>query len=1057
MLNPRPTVLSTFSFLLLATIFTWVCQAAGKELDKGFATPPSSAKPWVYWFWLDGNITREGITADIEAMHRVGIGGVLIMEVSTDMPQGPVAFASPQWRELFRYACSEARRLDMQVNMNNDAGWCGSAGPWITPDKSMQKVVWTETVVAGPSRFDKVLAEPERIKGYYRDIAVLAIPESGVAPIYGFDYRIPNIRWKAVFEVSSTLHEFPYMPAEIGSLPPAFSIPHGRIKDLTPQCVGGHLTWDVPPGKWTVLRFGHTSTGRENHPAPASGCGLECDRLSTEGIDSHFDALIGKLVKDLGPLAKDTLVSTHIDSWESGGQNWTPRFRTEFQRRRGYDPLLYLPTLTGRCVDSLEVSERFLWDFRQTLGELLLDNYAGRLRMLANRHGLRLSIEGYDNDFCDNVAYAGRADEPMSEFWNGIDPGVDNRIGRSWVWCADMTSAAHVYGRPIVAAESFTSMWWEKWLDHPGTIKTLGDWALCEGINRFVFHRYALQPWLGRKPGIAMGPWGLHYERTQTWWEMSKPWHEYLARCQLLLRQGLFVADLCYLQPEGAPMRFQPPGNANTLTPPDRPGYNFDGCTPEVVLTRMSVKDGRLVLPDGMSYRALVLPEPGLMPGALTMTPRLLAKIKSLVELGAMVIGPRPFRSPSLESYPDCDAQVKRLADSLWGDYETADTLLAAGKPGLKRLGKGLVVWGVAPTKALADNLALPPDFVCTTRPVTVRYTHRHASDGTDFYFVANKTKAPTSVVCEFRIHGRRPELWRPETGRIEYPAMYDEREGRVVLPLQLDSAESVFVVFRADTPIESDRIASITELDGDNAIDRAAKPAIRLVRDGDEVLATIPLAGTYQLQMANGKVRRVETSTVPGPLQVDGPWELRFPSSSELPEKVILDKLISWAEHPDPRIKYFSGTVTYHKTIDLPPDVPVEDIRRFLDLGNVQVMAEVKVNGKNLGILWKSPYRVEITDAVRPGKNDLEIGVVNLWPNRMIGDEQLPEDSQRNPNGALKSPNWPKWLLEGKPSPSSRQTFTTWRLWRKDDALLESGLIGPVKIMSVKTVRVKL
>ena len=508
--------------------------------------------------------------------------------------------------------------------MNNDAGWCGSGGPWITPEVAQQHLVWTETAVEGPRHFDAPLPQPKThpaAAGYYRDIAVLAFP----TPKGNFE--IKDFKGQA----AQDRQEFPPPAAPVTVLPPEWTVPAAGILDLTAQLKDGRLSWDVPPGKWTVLRLGHTPTGKDNHPAPESGRGLECDKLNTAGADAMFAGLMAKLTADVGPLTGKTLVSTHIDSWEVGSQNWTRGFRQEFEKRRGYDPLLYLPAMTGRVVNSLDASERFLWDLRQTVSDMLVENYAGRFRELARQHGIRLSIEAYDGCPCDDIAYGGHCDEPMAEFW---------RWGYSTPYsCVEMSSAAHIYGRRILGAESFTSTDLEKWLSHPATIKTLGDWAFCEGINRFVFHRYAMQPWLDRKPGMSMGPWGLHYERTQTWWEQSRAWHQYLARCQYLLRQGLFVADICYLQPEGSPRRFNPPmpreGNE-----PDRPGYNFDGCTADVVFTRMSVgapgtpDRGRIVLPDGMSYRLLVLPE------AQTMTPKLLARIAELVEAGATVVGP---------------------------------------------------------------------------------------------------------------------------------------------------------------------------------------------------------------------------------------------------------------------------------------------------------------------------------------------------------------------------------------------------------------------------------
>ncbi len=342
-------------------------------------------------------------------------------------------------------------------------------------------------------------------------------------------------------------------PAEFGDSPANQKIDRRKIVDLTARLdKSGRLSWDAPPGKWMLLRLGHTPTGTVNAPSPEEGRGLECDKLSREGIDEHFAGLMAKLIADVGPAAGKTLTYTHIDSWENHSQNWTPRMREEFQKRRGYDPLPLLPVMTGRVVDSLAVSERFLWDLRKTIAELNDENYAGRLRELAHEHGMKLSIEAYGDGLFDDLSYAGRADSPMCEFWMG---------GGAMETVKEMASAGHTYGRNIVGAESFTAITAvAKWMNHPFSIKALGDAAFCNGVNRFVFHRYAHQPWLDRVPGMTMGPWGIHYERTETWWEQTRPWHEYLARCNHLLRQGLFVADLCYLQTEGSPssMTFAP-------------------------------------------------------------------------------------------------------------------------------------------------------------------------------------------------------------------------------------------------------------------------------------------------------------------------------------------------------------------------------------------------------------------------------------------------------------------------------------------------------------------
>jgi hypothetical protein len=968
--------------------------------------------------------------------------------------------------------------------MNDDAGWNGSGGPWITPDKAMQKVVSSETPVEGPKHFEGVLPQPPAVGGYYRDIAVLAFPSPA-------DYRIPDLEGK-----SALVRQDLPPTAKFAVLPAEQTISRDRVVDLTGELgPDGRLTWEAPAGKWTILRLGHTLTGAVNGPAPESGQGLECDKLSREGSEAAFNGLMGNLIADVGPLAGKTLVSTHIDSWENGSQNWTPRFREEFLRRRGYDPLLYLPVMAGRVVDSLEVSERFLWDLRQTVSDLLVENYAGHMEELAKQHGLRLSIEAYGDTTCDNLAYAGRADEPMGEFWSWPGFGAGGTL-------IEMSSAAHVYGKPIVGAEAFTAGDGEKWLYHPGSIKAEGDWAFCQGINRFVFHRYALQPWPDRRPGMSMGPWGLHYERTQTWWEQSKPWHEYLARCQYLLQRGLPVVDILCLAPEGAPRSLNPPPSLA------RTGYKADACSTEALLERVTAKNGRLVLPDGMSYRVLSLP------GAETMTPRLLRRLDGLVRAGATVTGPPPLNAPGLSGYPQCDAEVRDLAAALWGT--------------------GKIVRDKSPDQVLAAR-GVAPDF---TADRVLDFIHRRIGNA-DVYFVANTSSHSVNATCTFRVTGKQPQLWHPDTGQIEPVAAYTPLAGVTRIPLPLEAAGSAFVVFR---PSESpaDPVARITHDGHDVWPPPSGKPGIMIRRalwgpagdekrtkdvtdqvrrmvvqgrysfvvaelaaEGDPAVnivktlrveyevggralsasATDPEPIAFELpadatpavhveRLANGRLRAVAaepgayevrtqsgrvlrfSATAPRSIGLDGPWDLAFPPNWGAPASVKLDGLASWSENADPGVRFFSGTATYHQTIQVPAELLTHGRRLILDLGRVEVVARVLLNGADLGVLWRAPYRLDVTRAVRSGANALEVEVTNLWPNRMIGDEQLPEDSQRHGNGTLQA--WPQWLPEGKPSPMGRFTFTSWRLWHRDDALLPSGLLGPVRLESMDLVPVQ-
>jgi hypothetical protein len=1325
-----------FVTLLLGVMLANSGQAAGGQsgLEKGFRNPPDSARPWILWFWLNGNMSSNGITADLEAMQRVGIRGVVIMDVDQGTPKGPVTFGSPQWFELFRHVCGEARRLGLEVNMNNDAGWSGSGGPWITPELSMQKVVWSETTVKGPSRFEGSLAQPETYKNFYRDIAVFAVPTSEGETIkmtefspkvstsltgpetdpaklvdgdarttlvfprpeagkeqfiqiefaqpfsarrlvmtlpglythnmcYGelqisndgqtfktirefnaeasafslnFDqvtskyfrilftsaawyldhltvaevelssrFRIDNIEEKASFVPKL---EYPNATNPV-EFPPSLAISRERITNLTALLhPDGRMMWEVPEGTWTILRFGHTSTGEDNKPSPEAGRGLECDKLSKAGAEAMFNGLVGEIITAVGPAAAKAFVATHIDSWEVSSQNWTPKFREEFQQRRAYDPLPFLTVLTGRVVDTLEVSERFLWDIRQTVSDLIVENYAGHFSELAHQHGMRVTVEAYDLNPCNDLSYAGHIDEPMAEFWSWPPYAVAYS-------CIEMASAAHVYGKKIVGVEAFTATDVEKWLGHPYAVKVFGDWAFCHGANRFVLHRYAHQPWTNpaRVPGMSMGPWGLHYERTQTWWDDARPFHDYLARCQYLLQQGLFVADICYVTGEDAPQRWEVPGRSK-----ERPGYNYDGCPPEIVLTRMSVKDGRIVLPDGMNYRLLVLPE------SKTMTPRLLAKIKQLVEAGATVLGPMPLKSPSLADFPNCDTQVRKLAEELWGDCD--------GKTVKEhRLGKGRVVWGRTPEEVLS-SAGVPQDFAAqsTSSPQSIRYIHKSIGEN-EVFFVANKYFQPETAVCAFRVHNRRPELWWPDTGRIERPAVYDEADGTVRVPLRFDPCGSAFVIFRSGAELDPGRLTLLTqngdtllgtliktntsesistnrdmagtftmaawvkpdiEIDlpeevkvgitglhvlrndalypppgsdifpgnrpagsgvsvGNNgvcvfehsdnyfsstlvfaarltnwthiavvyrenkpslylngkfvheglksdfaihsgvgvkhqrgvgpfrggvgefkAFDRALTetelaeltksmpvpvlpsdtPSVELTLDAkDKLKAQVWKAGAYVATTGRGRSVQFEVNDLPEPLKISGPWDLSFPPNQGAPARITLDELVSWSDRPEDGVKYFSGTATYSKTFRVPAGLRAKNQRLYLDLGKIAVMAEVRLNGKDLGKIWKPPFRMDVTEVLKSGDNALEVKVVNLWPNRMIGDEQLPEDSERKPNGTLKE--WPKWLEENQPNPMGRYTFTTYRLWKKDSPLQQSGLLGPVSIIPVREV----
>jgi hypothetical protein len=1164
--------------------------AVADELERGFAQPPHAAKPWVFWFWINGNISKEGITADLEALHNAGIGGLVWMEVSgmAWAPDGPVKGGTPQWHDCMQWAFRECGRLGLHFDLSVDFGY-GSGGPHITPDRSMQKLYWSETEIAGGRKVEQVLPRPEVAKKLsawlrpganinpkvvaqieqtdsYRDIAVLAIP----APpsVKARDYRIPELNVK-----DGTNWRLAH-GTKVPALPPDAVTPLERVVDLTAQMTpDGRLAWDAPPGRWLILRCGHASNFKMTRPCPNAAIGLECDRLAATGIETHYDGFLKKIFTDAGPLAGKALTHVHVDSWEAGGQNWTATFPAEFRARRGYDVRPWLPVLAGRVVGSAELSERFLWDMRKTVSEMHLDNYSRRLRELARPFGIKFSTEAYGHLCIDNLAYGGACDFPISEFWSrgdGFFPNVQTGHGYE-VSTKAMASVAHTYGRPVIGAEAFTSD--RGWRDHPFTLKAQGDRKYCEGLNRMIFHLSAHQAYANMIPGLTHRKWGQHIDRFNTWFTFMQPWMDYLTRCQYLLQQGGFVADVCYFPGEGAPL---PVDDVKLELPA---GFDYDQCSSELLL-KLSVQDGRLVLPSGANYRYLVLPD------ADRLTVPVAQKIRELAATGARIIGgPRPKGSPGLTDFPRCDTEVATIAAELWD-----------GKK---------ITTGKAPAEVFAQD-QLAPDFVGQG----LSYIHRRAGEA-DIYFVANGAAENVERLCSFRVTGKRPEFWQPETGRIIPATAFEEAGGVTRLPLSLDPCGSIFVVFRSGAAVEklvsvtrngeellrdaptpakpavatnvntftlvawvkpaadtvlpreavsgtvgrlarndvlypppghevwgaghagagfavgrngvcvhehsaayfSTSLASATpvtdwthvaivyrdatptlflngkqvrtglksprevhpglgvtherkvanfngELAGLQAFDRAltdaeivelakSRPAVKVAdapRGFDYMSGLFSESGDYVIKTAAEQTRQL-TVTLPPPQTIAGPWQVTFdPKWGGPAQPVTFSELTDWSKRSEDGIKYFSGTAVYRKGFELPQSATRKPQSKILlDLGSVEVMARVRVNGQDCGIVWKPPYRVDITGAARAGQNELEISVVNLWVNRLVGDEQLPVDAEWKDFETLLA--WPAWFTNGTQRPSGRYTFTTCRHYRKDTPLLPSGLLGPVTI----------
>jgi hypothetical protein len=981
-------------------------------LDQGFRRPPDSAKPRVYWWWLFNRVDKAGITHDLEEFKAKGIGGVNLICTGGYAGKAPlpgVPFLGPEWRELFRHAVKEAARLDIELGFNLAGGWV-MIGPWVTQDNAMKRVVQSELNVRGPQKFAARLPLPPTTDGYYRDVWVQA---------------------------------FPAPPAQSAGRGTQKAVDPGAVLDITDRWrADGVFEWDVPAGDWTILRTGYTLTGSRWDPYPMGdtfegGAGYQIDYLDPLALDDHFGHL-GRLVLDETRKVGGRLDYLWSDSWECGKLTWTRDFPALFARSRGYDPKPYMPSLSGHTVGDSDVTARFKADFDRTVEDAIADNFYGHFADLCHREGVRMGSEaaGPGNlPPMDSLKNLGRCDVPGGEFWVN---DIYNFAGGADLNLKQTASAAHIYGRPRALAESFTQQEPHKthWYYGPADLKPFGDCAFLAGINAIMLHMAVCQPPGDGKPGYQFCA-GQHWDPNITWWEQSGAFFDYLARCQFMLQQGLFVADSCVFLGEEPPV-IAPPKVADPEIGLGS-GYDADFVNADVLVNRMSVRGGRLVLPDGMSYRLLALrygtttsPEVAARIGAILSLPvsaappramsvELAKKVRQLVADGATVVGPPPVRAAGLRGYPACDDEVRRIAAEVWGDCD--------GRTRTEHsYGKGRVIWGRTPREVLAGD-GIGPDFAfqgrgedgTTSGPGVIAekrpgkamgaldFIHRSAG-GAEIYFVANRTDRSTAHACAFRVRGLRPEIWDPVSGETRRAAAFETHGGVTTVPLEFAPWGSLFVVFRK--PAEAGSGVGGPDAGGKGAGTESARrnfPALRTVQE------------------------------------IRGGWTVAFDPRWGGPASIDFPELVSWTRRLEDGIKYYSGKAVYRTTFDLEKSVAPEhgkmpgheagssglpggeERRRvFLDMGDVRHVAEVRLNGRRLGVLWTAPWRVEITDVIKPEGNVLEVDVVNLWANRVIGDLGRPKE---------------------KRIAVTHEAFR-FDMITKDTPLVESGLLGPVRLL---------
>ena len=1062
------------------------------KLAEGFMNPPDSVKPWVYWYWISDNNTREGITKDLEAMASVGIGEALIGNIGyEEMSYGKVSILSEEWWQLIEHAIREGERTGVNIGIFNCPGWSQSGGPWVKSNEAMRYLTNSELEVEGGRRIVQKLTQP---KEFFQDVKVIAypVPEDDNLTIAslkpGISTRpfLDNSKWladgdtgtvclftragnskkiiidletKDLFTARSLLLHPAKIPfaadidlqiAENGTYhsikkfrydrsnsrvnvgpipfgPVAVAIPEVTAKNFRvvmsnfslsnyltslpdnasdagvaeitlsaaprleqyiekqlgkmcqtpfplwneyqwkPQAETGNramkidpakvidlsanlsaddtLTWDAPAGKWLVMRIGATPTGTQNSAAAPHAMGWEVDKMNREHLKKHFDAYIGELLKRMPAEDRTALKHVVLDSYEQGSENWTDDLIEEFTRKYGYDPTSWLPVLSGRIVASADQSNRFLWDLRRLIADRIAYDYVGGFRDLCQENGLRIWLEnyghwGFPSEF---LMYGGQSHDIAGEFWN------EGELGN--IECRASSSAAHIYGKRCVSAESYTSAGLA-YQRYPAILKKRGDWSYTEGINHVILHLYIHQPYEEKTPGI--NAWfGTEFNRKNTWFSKSRNWIDYQRRCMFMLQRGLAVNDVCYFIGEDAPKM------TGTRIPELPKGYSFDYINAEVIMNRVTVKDGNLILPDGMNYKLMVLPP------LETMRPELLRKIRQLVAQGATVLGPSPNCSPSLQNFPSADEEVKSLSAELWGNVDGKSVKSA-------KFGKGMIV-NDPDLQAVLNQIGVLPD-VSVPENIPVLWIHRRLKD-MEIYFITNQSGSPINFEATFRVTGKQPELWDALNGMIRDLPAFNQNDGKTTVPLQLDAFGSAFVVFRKTGKALTDKME-----------------------------ANFP-----------------EPETL---VNISTPWEVSFDRAMRGPENpVTMTTLEDWSKNTDKRIKYYSGTAIYKNTFVLNEIPSTETL--YMCLGNVSVMAEVKINGQRAGGVWTVPWQVNITNLVKPGENVVEIEVVNNWINRLIGDSRLHEKDRKT------------WINVNQIKP--------------DDPLQPSGLMGPVSIVSVE------
>jgi hypothetical protein len=968
------------SFMLFSLLVFQGCKDKGdttlNQLRDGFINPPVEARPRALWDWVDGNFQLEEITNEMEEAARMGMGGFDIWDVRSVVDEDSIMPAGPPFMgdESVEAICHAINEAE---RLGLDLGLIVASG-WNAGG------AWTlpEHQTMG------LFSSATHVTGPGTVNAMLDFPE------------LPAMAGKAGRESEAIIPMdetgLPAFYKEVAVIAYQQDSGHmvGEIVDLSTQMdASGAFNWEAPEGQWRVVRYVCTNTGQPMISSTPNSKGPMIDHFSAEASERHIRFFIDKLEAKLGkPIGESGLTYFYTDSYEVQGQLWTPEMTAEFERRMGYSLTPYLPALEGKTVTDHNTTTRFLYDYRRVLSDLIIENHYTRTREICEEHGVGFVAEaagpGWPIHNCpfESLKSSGSLTFPRGEFWHMPDntdywrrqKGTEREVHylEDLQVIKGVASASHIYNQKYVEAEAFTGT--HLWNEGPGDLKPAADRAFCEGLNRINFHTWPHTPKEAGTPGWVYA-FGTLVNEHRIWWPMAKPWLDYLGRCSFMLQQGDFMGDVLFYYGDSVP-NFVP---AKHIIQGLGFGFDYDVTNSDILLNRLEVDDGKLLLAHGQRYELLALPD------EVYMQPEVLEKIEKLVREGATVVGPKPIRSHGLSNWKERDVKVQELAEKIWGECD--------GKTVTRRdYGKGRICWGEDLRSVLKER-GITPDFNFegTSGHTTLDFIHRQWGD-TDIYFVRNGAVAPVSGTATFRQTGKGVEYWDPATGKMFKVSDAKSTNGCIRVPLSLDAHGSLFLVF---------------------------SPHMTAAGNGQ---------AEKELQLGQFLEERILTTH-----EIEGPWNVDFPEASAGEGTVVFDSLVYWNQRPEDGIRFFSGIATYKKEFEWGGEPGSVREGVFLEFTDVVEVAHLYLNDQDLGILWKKPFRVEITDALKPGSNHLRIEVANTWANGLAGDARLPDELRRTKTNITRLPNAWSYPLESIPN--------------DDYDLIEGGLSGNVKISIFK------